>query len=38
MRSRARAIGGVLTIDGGPGLGTVVHVRVPIGGESLDGR
>ena len=37
MRSRASELGGVLTIDGGPGLGTVVHVTVPVA-EGLDGR
>jgi signal transduction histidine kinase len=38
MRSRARELNGVLTIDGGPGLGTVVHVTVPGASDALDGR
>jgi signal transduction histidine kinase len=38
MRSRARALEGVLTIDSGPGLGTVVHVALAAGPEDSDGR
>jgi len=38
MRSRARALGGVMSIDSGPGLGTVVHVALPTESDGLDGR
>src|SRR5262249_58695847 len=38
MRSRARALGGSLSIEGGPGLGPVVHVALPAGSDDLDGR
>jgi signal transduction histidine kinase len=38
MRSRARELGGALSIDSGPGLGTVVHVVLPNGSDGLDGR
>ncbi|MFL5928355.1 MAG: MASE1 domain-containing protein [Gaiellaceae bacterium] len=38
MRSRARGLGGVLTIDGGPGLGTLVHVTLAADSDGSDGR
>src|SRR5262249_26524228 len=38
MRSRARGLGGALSIDGGPGLGTVVHVVLPAASDGLDAR
>jgi signal transduction histidine kinase len=38
MRSRAREIGGELSIEGGPGLGTVLHVALPGSADVADGR
>ncbi|TYB46283.1 sensor histidine kinase [Actinomadura chibensis] len=33
MRERAHRIGGRLTVDGAPGLGTTVHLVVPVGDD-----
>jgi signal transduction histidine kinase len=38
MRSRAQEIDGQLTIDSGPGRGTLVRVVVPVGEDGGDGR
>lgn len=37
MRARARSLGGVLTVESTPGLGTAVAVRVPVDSSAREG-